>query len=87
MVAVADKHVDSKIWFLGTDCSNNVSGRKVWLEDFDESKKSKVKLTDNSLLQVEGTSNVIIQMNNGEKSIIKDVLYVPGMKCNLLSVG
>src|ERR1051325_1769798 len=26
-------------------------------------------------------------MRNGGKAMIKDVLYVPGMKCNLLSVG
>ena len=45
------------------------------------------KLTDNSSLQEEGTSNIVFQMSNGGKVMIKDVLYVPGIKCNLLSVG
>ena len=39
-----------------------MTGRKEWLADFDESKKSKVKLADNSSLQAEGTGNIVFQM-------------------------
>ncbi|XP_050920266.1 uncharacterized protein LOC127137902 [Lathyrus oleraceus] len=87
MGAVADDYVDSKIWFLDLGCSNHMTSQKVWLADFDSSKKSKVKLDDNRSLQAEGTSDIVIQKSNGGKSMIKDVLYVPGMKCNMLSVG
>ncbi|XP_050916077.1 uncharacterized protein LOC127131187 [Lathyrus oleraceus] len=87
MDIVADDHVESNIWFLDPGCSNHMTGRKVWLVDFDESKKSKVKLADNSLLQAKGTGNIVIQRSIGAKALIKDVLYIPGMKCNLLSVG
>jgi hypothetical protein len=37
-----------------------MTGQKVWLVDFDDSKKSKAKLADNSSLQAEGTGNIII---------------------------
>ena len=87
MAAVADNHVESNIWFLDSGCSNHMTGRKEWLADFDESKKSKIKLADNSLLQAEGTDNIVFQMSNGGKVMIKDVFNVPEMKCNLLSVG
>ncbi|XP_050902078.1 uncharacterized protein LOC127110544 [Lathyrus oleraceus] len=87
MDAVANDHVKSKIWFLDSGCSSHMTGRKAWLVDFDESKKSKVKLADNNLLQAEGTDNIVIQRSNGAKALIKDILYVPRMKCNLLSVG
>ncbi|XP_050890818.1 uncharacterized protein LOC127096268 [Lathyrus oleraceus] len=50
MLVVIDDHIDSKIWFLDSSCSNHMTGRKVWLADFDSSKKSKVKLVDNSSL-------------------------------------
>lgn len=80
MSAVADDHVESNIWFLDLECSNHITGRKVWLVDFDESKKCKVKLADNSSLQAEGTRNIVIQRSNRVKALIKDVLYVPGMK-------
>ncbi|XP_058727027.1 uncharacterized protein LOC131598445 [Vicia villosa] len=86
MAAVADNHVESKMWFLDSGCSNHMTDHKAWLVDFDESKKSKVKLADNNSLQVEGTSNIVLQLSNGEKTMIKDVFYVPGMKCNLLIV-
>ncbi|XP_050897148.1 uncharacterized protein LOC127103963 [Lathyrus oleraceus] len=86
MVAVADEHVDSKTWFLDTGYSNHMIGRKVRLSNFDESKKIKVRLADNNSLQKECTGNIVIQMSNEAKTMIKDVLYVPGLKCNLLGV-
>ena len=76
MAAVADNHVEFKIWFLDSGCSNHMTGRKEWLADFDESKKSKVKLADNSSLQAEGTGNIVFQRSNGAEALIKDVFYV-----------
>lgn len=38
MVAVADDHVESKIWFLNSGYSNHMTGQKVWLVYFDLSK-------------------------------------------------
>ncbi|XP_050915989.1 uncharacterized protein LOC127131097 [Lathyrus oleraceus] len=70
-----------------TGCPNHMAGRREWLADFGESKKSKIKLADNSSLQVEGTCDIVIQGSNNGKAMIKDILYVPGMQCNLLSVG
>ncbi|XP_058733837.1 uncharacterized protein LOC131605507 [Vicia villosa] len=87
MDAIADEHVDTKIGFLDTGCFNHMLDRKVWLTYFDESKKSKVQLEDNSSFETEGIDNITIQRRNGAKARIKDVLYVPGIKCNLISVG
>ena len=64
-----------------------MTGQNAWLVDFDESKKSKIKLVDNSSLQTESTGNIVFQMSNGGKAMVKYVLYVPGIKCNMLSVG
>ncbi|XP_058732636.1 uncharacterized protein LOC131604194 [Vicia villosa] len=58
VAAVADEHVNSKIWFLDTSYSNHINDRKMWLAYFDESKNNKVKLADNSSLQAEGTDNM-----------------------------
>lgn len=80
MASVANDHVDYKIWFLDTGCSNHMIGRKSWLADFDESKKRKVKLLDNSLLQAKGTCDIVIQISNVAKAMMKGVLYVPGIK-------
>ncbi|XP_058784521.1 uncharacterized protein LOC131659330 [Vicia villosa] len=66
---VADDHVDSKIWFRDTRCSNHMTGSKLWLANFDESKKSKGKIADNSSLQAEGNADINIQRSNGAKSM------------------
>lgn len=76
MAAIPDEHVDTKIRILDTGCSNHMTGQKVWLSYFDESKKSKVKLANNSLLQAEGIGDIVIQRNNNAKYMIKDILYV-----------
>ncbi|XP_058775468.1 uncharacterized protein LOC131649727 [Vicia villosa] len=60
MDVVADDHVDSRTWFLDSGFLNHMTSRKVWLVDFDESKKSKVKLSNNSSLQAEGTGDIDI---------------------------
>lgn len=38
------------------------------------------------MLQEEGIGDIFIQRSNEEKVMMKDVLYVAGMKCNMLSV-
>lgn len=50
-VAFSDEHIEFKIVFLDTGCSNHMIGRRVWLENFDELKKSKVMLVCSSSLQ------------------------------------
>lgn len=86
MVAMAGEHVESKIGFLNIGCSNHMTDQREWLIEFDELKMSNIILVDNSSLQAKGTCNIVIQGSNKEKTMIKDILYIPGMKCNLLSV-
>ncbi|GAU46952.1 hypothetical protein TSUD_281870 [Trifolium subterraneum] len=40
-----------------------------------------------TIVTTEGMGSVVIQRSNGKKAVIEKVLYVPGMKCNLMSVG
>ncbi|XP_019455127.1 PREDICTED: uncharacterized protein LOC109356254 [Lupinus angustifolius] len=80
-----DTHLES--WYLDSGCSNHMTSHKEWLTNFDSSRESKVKFADDSTLKVEGAGDVVIIRNNGSKALIFDVLFVPGMKYNLLSIG
>ncbi|WVY90939.1 hypothetical protein V8G54_036453 [Vigna mungo] len=60
---------------------------KNWLMNLDESKKSKVRIADNNTLKVKGIGSVKIKRKNELYAKLKNVLLVPEMKCNLLSVG
>jgi len=62
-------------------------GKKEWLNEFDDSKKTSVRWDDIKSMNAEGMRNVTIQGKDRKKAVIEKVLYVPGMKCNLMSVG
>jgi len=63
-----------------------VIGHREWFVNIDDKVKSKIKFANNSSVIAEGIANVMIQRKDGQHSFINDVLYVPNMKNNLLSL-
>lgn len=82
-----DPPTGSDSWYLDTGCSNHMTCRKEWLTNLDSSKRSKIRFADFSTVTSEGMGIVAIRRKDGHLALIQDVLYVPSMKCNLLSVG
>ncbi|XP_019451883.1 PREDICTED: uncharacterized protein LOC109353983 [Lupinus angustifolius] len=70
-------------WYIDSGCSNHMTGNRNWLVNFDDSRKSNMRFADSRLIQAEETCDVLISRN----VLIADVLYVPNMKSNLLSLG
>jgi hypothetical protein len=60
---------------------------KNWLVNLDESLKSKVKFAYDSTILVEGSGNVAIRRRDRKTAFVENVLYVPSMRCNFLSLG
>eukprot|EP00253_Pinus_taeda_P031977 PITA_31977 len=75
------------VWFLDSDCSNHMTGNIALFSTLDQSVKSQVTLGTDSKVFVMGKGEVKVSTRKGEKKTIADVYYVPGMKCNLLSIG
>lgn len=75
------------IWFLDSGCSNHMTGNIALFSALDQSVQSQVTLGTDSKIYVMGKGEVKIFTKKGEKKTIVDVYYVPGMKCNLLSIG
>ncbi|GAU36409.1 hypothetical protein TSUD_38770 [Trifolium subterraneum] len=84
---VSDDQSHTDYWFLDTGCSNHMTSHKEWLIDINPSKKSKIRFADDRTLQVEGMGKMVITRDDGKNVIMEDVLYVPGIKSNLLSIG
>ncbi|XP_019425081.1 PREDICTED: uncharacterized protein LOC109333958 [Lupinus angustifolius] len=61
--------------------------RNEWLVNFDPTRQSKVKFADHRVITAEGTGDVPLTMANGRRAYISDVLFVPEMKTNLISIG
>lgn len=55
--------------------------------ELDSSTKSTIKFADNSSINVEGIEKVVLTKKDGKITVMNDVLYVPTMKNNLLSLG
>lgn len=64
-----------------------MTGRKNWFVKLNHSAKSKVKFVDDATLATEGVGDVLIKKKNDGHSMIKGILNIPGIKCNLLSIG
>ncbi|RDY07541.1 hypothetical protein CR513_08339, partial [Mucuna pruriens] len=62
-------------------------GVNYWLIDFDDSIKNKVRFSNNNTILAKGIGKVMIQRKNGKPAYGTDVLYVPLMKNNFLSLG
>lgn len=75
------------VWYIDSGCSNHMTGVKQNFISLDESFKSNVKLGDGKYVKAEGKGEIAVQSKQGSTKFIKDVLYVPSLSQNLLSVG
>ncbi|RVW33419.1 Retrovirus-related Pol polyprotein from transposon TNT 1-94 [Vitis vinifera] len=76
----------NNVWFLDSGCTNHMTGNKNIFLDMDTTINSQVKMGNGDLVNVKGKGTVGIQTKVGTK-YIRDVLLVPTLEQNLLSVG
>lgn len=74
-------------WYLDRGCSNHMTGNRNWLLDLDTSVKGTVHFVDNNTIRAEGSDKVLITRKDGRSVYMHNVLYVPTMKSNLLSLN
>jgi len=87
VTTTSTQRCNSESWFLDTGCSSHMTGNKVWLREVEPRRNTKVKLADHRTLTAEGMRKIVIEGKNRKIAIIEDVLYVPGLQCNLFNVG
>ncbi|CAI5477604.1 unnamed protein product [Closterium sp. Yama58-4] len=79
---------DKDLWFLDSGCSQHMTGRKEWFMVIRDSPATKsVKGFDGSMQVVGGVGEVLLKGTNKLRLTLHDVLFVPGMKANLDSLG
>ena len=49
--------------------------------------KNMVKFANDNSLAAEGIGDVMIMRKDGKRSVVSNLLYIPSMKSNLLSIG
>ncbi|CAL5331407.1 unnamed protein product [Camellia sinensis] len=73
-------------WLVDSGCTNHMTYDKELFKELDRTKISKVKVGNGEFIEVRGKGTVAIESVLGTK-LITDVLYVPRIDQNLLSVG
>ena len=64
-----------------------MTGNRAMFANLDEEIKSEVTTGTDTKISVKGKGRVSIRARNGEQKFVPDVYYVPGLKCNILSIG
>lgn len=80
---------ENNVWIVDSAASAHMSPNKSIFYSFVKLRESEVIVADNTKLQVKGSGTVNIPLLvNGETRIVvaKEVLYVPNLSVNLLSV-
>ena len=81
-----DPHNDH-MWYLDTGASNHMTSKKEFLHNINDNMKGKVRFGDGSTIPYEGKGDISVTLKNGEILLIQNVLYLPYLKTNILSLG
>ncbi|RVX02815.1 Retrovirus-related Pol polyprotein from transposon TNT 1-94 [Vitis vinifera] len=76
----------SDSWLIDSGCTNHMTNDQELFKELDKTIISKVKIGNGEFISVKGKGTVAIESLTGLK-YITDVLYVPDIDQNLLSVG
>eukprot|EP00253_Pinus_taeda_P024209 PITA_24209 len=84
----ASRGDDDNIWYVDSGASSHMTGKKEYFEFLEESAcGSKIYLGDDSGYEIKGCGNIPVKLPSGDIKHLKNVLYVPGIKKNLISVS
>ncbi|KAI5348478.1 hypothetical protein L3X38_001365 [Prunus dulcis] len=74
------------VWFVDSACSNHMTSQESLLINLDKSVTCKVKMGTGDLVQATGKGTLVVETRRGRR-YINEVLLVPGLDENLLSIG
>ncbi|CAF4946395.1 unnamed protein product [Pieris macdunnoughi] len=88
----ASPSLESGCWYIDSGAAMHMTNKRDWLYDYGPALVTNIKVADNKILTVKGCGKVNIETYDGESELkigtiqVKNVLYVPDLAVNLLSV-
>jgi hypothetical protein len=80
--------VDSDAWFVDSGASVHMTCNKMWYTNFKETQNgASIYLGDDRADQIKGYGDIPVTFPNGIVRHIRNVVYVPGIKKNLIFVS
>ena len=77
--------ITSETWLIDSGCTHHMTHDKGMFVKLDKTRFLKVRIGNGDYIKVKGIGDIAIDFDSG-KRIIFDVLYVPEIDQNLLSV-
>lgn len=74
------------MWMIYDHASNHMTPHEKLFTTLDRTYKAKVGLVDGTVIMVEGIGDIKIKMKEGKQKTINNVIFVPGLNKNVLSV-
>ena len=78
--------VNNSSWLIDSGCTNHMTTDLSLFKDLDKSYMSKVRTGNEEYVKVEGKGVIEVETMSGTKTL-KNMLYVPKINQNLVSVG
>eukprot|EP00253_Pinus_taeda_P004307 PITA_04307 len=79
---------EDDIWYVDSGASSHMTGNKEFFDSLEEViNGSKIYLGDDNVYQIKGHGVISVKLPNGKISHLSNVLYVLGIKKNLISVS
>lgn len=86
-VTLGDLTYDEDIWMVYGNATIHMTPYEKYFTTLDRTYRAKVGLADGRALMVEGRGDVKVMMKEGKKKTINNVLFVPELNRNVLSVS
>ena len=87
-IACMASTIGRNIWYIDSGASSHMTGNKRFFKDLQEGgTRIHVELGDDARYQVQGVGIVSFERESGKPLSFADVLYVPGLTKNLISVS
>ena len=88
LIACMESTTRSSIWYIDSGASSHMTGQKRFFRDLHEGGTGiHVELGDDARYQAQGVGTVSFERESGKPLSFVDVLYVPGLTKNLISVS
>ncbi|KAD5317806.1 hypothetical protein E3N88_17752 [Mikania micrantha] len=78
---------ETNVWYLDTGATNHMTGNKGLFSNLNTEVEGTVRFGDNSCVKIERKGSILLECKTKEQRLLTDVLYIPHLKSNILSIG
>jgi hypothetical protein len=87
VVCLSTRATHSSVWYIDSGASRHMTGVRGYLTNLTQIGDLEVALRDDQVVKAVSSGTVSFQKESQPPMLLRDVLYVPGLKKNLISVS